>query len=64
MEDDREQIQTELEHEEKLLEQNYGLSPETAKATAEDTLLGTAPAESSHLAELERIAKAQASEGG
>jgi len=52
----------EIAAETKFLEDNFGLSPETATAAAEDRVLGVAPAESSYEVELERIAKAQASE--
>jgi hypothetical protein len=40
------------------LETNFGLSPETARAAAEDELEDGAPAPSSYEVELERIAKA------
>jgi hypothetical protein len=65
MEDPRDPAKAaDVEYEKKLLEDNFGLSDETAMATAEDRVLGVAPAESSHEVELERIARAQAQEAG
>ena len=57
-------VAAEIEAEIKLVEDSFGLSPEAAAAVAEDRILGVAPAESSYEVELERIAKAQATESG
>jgi hypothetical protein len=54
----------EIETEKKFLEENFGLSEESATATAEDRVLGVAPAESSYEVELKRIAEAQKGESG
>ena len=64
MEENRDPAQAEIETETKFLEDNFGLAESTARATAEDRVLGVAPAESSYEVELERIAKAQALEKG
>jgi len=64
MEDQRDPAKAaEIESEKTFLKENFGLSEEAAEATAEDRVLGVAPAESSYEVELERIRKAQASEG-
>jgi hypothetical protein len=64
VEENRDPAQAEIETETKFLEDNFGLAESTARATAEDRVLGVAPAESSYEVELERIAKAQALEKG
>jgi hypothetical protein len=62
MEQQRDGANPEIEREEAFLKENFGLSDETARATAEDRVLGVAPAESSYEVELKRIAEAQATE--
>jgi hypothetical protein len=62
VEENRDNTAAEIESEKEFLEENFGLSDETAEAAAKDRILGVAPAESSYEVELERIHKAQASD--